>query len=469
MQELRKKIDISSYINNGFEGKNFTQSFKSPVLNAPWLNISPANVATVQSAIAAADQSLKKWSGVSPFERGQLLRSIAKKIRENASFLAEMMTLEIGKPISESLTEVEYAAGYFDWYAGEGERIYGTLIPSRHPHKRISIQYMPVGVCGLITPWNFPLAIPGRKIAAALAAGCTVVLKPSPECPISALAIAYIAAEVGMPAGVINVVIGPEELVGEEMIASMKVRKISFTGSCEVGKLLYRNCADTMKKMTLELGGHAPVIIYDDADLDFAVEQIVAAKFRNSGQTCVAPNRFFVQKSIYTPFSEKLVSAVRKLKVGDPRNYDTAISNVLHPSVTEKYENHLNDALKKGARNLLSPMPAILSGVTPEMKVYHEETFGPLLPLISFTKDEEAIRAANDTEYGLAAYVFTTNLRRADQAVNQLEYGIVGLNDGLPSSPEISFGGMKGSGFGREGGPHAIYDYLVEKCVSAQP
>lgn len=470
MEKLKTKINLSSYINNQFQKESGpVEVLDSPVSKSPWLNLYPADVKMSKDAVKAASDALKEWSALSPFARSGMLRAIAAKMRANQAFLAEIMTLEIGKPIKESKVEVEYAAGYFDWYAAEGERVHGSIMPSRYPNKRLSIQYGPVGVCALITPWNFPLAIPGRKIAAALAAGCTVVLKPSPECPMSALAIAYMASEVGVPAGVVNVLIGSETEIGQVLLESSDVRKLSFTGSCEVGRLLFEKSARTLKKMTMELGGHAPLIVFDDADIDQAIEQTLAAKFRNSGQTCVAPNRLFVQSGIYDVFTERLVTAVRKLKVGDPRDEATDISDVLHPSVEEKFRLHKENALKFGGKEYLSGSPSIIGGINPQMLVYHEETFGPLLPLIRFTEDSEAIEAANRTEYGLAAYVFTQSLARADHAISALQYGVIGLNDGLPSAPETSFGGIKGSGFGREGGPHGIYDYLVEKCVSAQP
>jgi succinate-semialdehyde dehydrogenase/glutarate-semialdehyde dehydrogenase len=471
MEKLRTKVDISSYIDNSFipEDKDNLQVLNSPVLNEPWLKITPADQATVNIAIDSAHAAFHKWKTHTSFQRGKLLRNIASKLRQNKAFLAEIMTLEIGKPIRESEVEVEYAAGYFDWYASEGERVHGLILPSHHPHKKLSVQYMPVGVCGLITPWNFPLAIPARKIAATLAAGCTAVLKPSPECPLSALALAYIATEEGVPAGVLNVVVGGEAEIGKIMLSSPKVRKLSFTGSCEVGKLLYKQSADTLKKMTMELGGHAPLIVFDDADIDHAVKETIAAKFRNSGQTCVAPNRLFIQDTVYDAYVKKLVAAVSALKVGDPRAASTDISNVLHPSAKAKLDEHYADAIQLGAKKYMEGNPSIVGEITPDMKVYHEETFGPLLPLIRFKYESDAIEKANDTEFGLAAYVFTQDLARADRVVRQLEYGVIGLNDGMPSAPEASFGGIKGSGFGREGGPHGIYDYLVEKCVSAQP
>lgn len=470
MNFLRNKLDASSYVNNQFLPHNHrTQELKSPVLEEVWLKITPASEADVSHAIDAAHSAFEKWKKTTAFERAHLLRAIAQKLRQNQSFLAEIMTLEIGKPIKESAAEVEYAAGYFDWYASECERIYGLILPSRHERKRLSIQYMPIGVCGLITPWNFPLAIPGRKVAAALAAGCTVVLKPSPECPVSSLAMAYMAADMGLPAGVLNIVIGDEQTVGNALLRSQKVRKLSFTGSCEVGKLLYRESAETLKKMTMELGGHAPLIVFDDADIEQAVAETITAKFRNTGQTCVAPNRLFVQEKIYDKYVSQLTEKVKALKVGNPLDPATQISNILHPSVQKKLKEHYEDAVKKGAKSYMEGIPSIVGGIQPSMTVYHEETFGPLLPIIKFKDEAEVVQKANDTEFGLAAYVFTQNLGRADRVVSQLEYGLIGLNDGMPSSPEASFGGIKGSGFGREGGPNGIYDYLVEKCVSAQP
>ncbi len=472
LKDFLKSQQLSSFIDNQHTPCDLKHSTPiiSPVTKEAWKSITPATDLDVKNAIKAAHGAFEAWSHTPAPTRAFHLRDVAYLLHENKTALAEVMALEMGKPIAEGEKEVDYAAGFCEWFAGEAERLYGLTIPSHYKNKKLSLSYQPVGVCGIITPWNFPIAMLARKVAAALAAGCTVVCKPSPECPVSALAFAEIMQQVGVPSGVMNVVVGPEEMIGNTFMGSDQVRKISFTGSLAVGRSLYSKCALTMKTITLELGGHAPLIVFDDADIDVAVRETINAKFRNNGQTCVAPNRIYVHSQIYNTYVSKLVDAIRKLKVGSPLERETEISEVLHPSVEKRLHDQIVDAVKKGAYALLqgshSYEPTVFDRVTPDMTLYYEETFGPVVPLISFEKEAEVIQMANDTQFGLAAYLFTKDLERAHTVSSALEYGVIGLNDGLPSAPEGSFGGVKSSGFGREGGPNGIKEFLEEKYVS---
>lgn len=463
---------FSSFINGNFiKGhEQAKEDFISLTTGKKWKSFIPVQPEDSKQAIAAAKNASMQWKMIPPPIRGAYIRKIGDALLANKEVLAHLMAMEMGKPIKEGANEVDYAAGFYYWFSGEAERIYGLTIPSQHPRKRLMVSFQPIGVCGVITPWNFPLAMGARKIAAALAAGCTVVCKPSPECPFSTLLLGKIAQEINLPPGVINILIGPEKEIGEALLASVDVRKMTFTGSCEVGRYLYRGSAETLKKITLELGGHAPLLVFDDADLEKAVEGTITAKFRNNGQTCVAPNRILLQEKIFESYKKKLIESTKKLCVGNPLDSKTDLSTVLHPASIEKVQEHVKDALDKGAtadlKGEFSYQPTILSEVNSSMKVFHEETFGPVLPLISFKTLEEAISIANDSLYGLAAYAFTQNLKQAHIVAECLEYGIIGLNDGLPSTPQGSFGGVKYSGFGREGGPSGIREYLVEKYIS---
>jgi len=430
----------------------------------------PAKEEGIGRSLEAAQKAFASWKNVPGSVRAQYLRRTAFLMRENREFLAELMAKEMGKPVTEGLGEVEYSASFFDWFAGEAERIYGMTVPSHHPYKSLMLVYEPVGVCGVITPWNFPLAMPARKIAAALAAGCTVAAKPSGETAASMLLFAHFFEKIGLPEGVFNVLLGDGKFIGKALLHSPIVRKISFTGSTEVGRHLYEHSAGTLKKLTLELGGHAPFLVFDDADLEIAVKEAVVAKFRNTGQTCVAANRFLVQKGIYDAFLERFTEAVKALQVGSPFDPATEVSTVLHPASEEKVRAHIDDALEQGAKALLKGKepyePTILTEVTPKMRIFREETFGPVAPITPFSTFEEGIALANDTPFGLAAYLCSSGLKQAHRAAAELQYGVIGVNDGLPSSAETSFGGVKQSGLGREGGPTGIYEYLVEKFVS---
>ena len=464
---------LGSFINGTFQvsGKR-KEELVSPVTGKPWKTLLPASSEEAQQAIKAAESALPLWKKTPALVRANYLRNIGDLVTEYGDEFARLMAMEMGKPITQGKGEVTYAAGYFYWYAGEAERVYGLTIPSQFKEKRLMILYEPMGVCAAITPWNFPLAIPVRKIAAALAAGCTVVNKPSPESPITMLLFAHICHMAALPPGVINIIPGPEKEIGEALLDSPVVRKLSFTGSTEVGRYLYARSANTVKKLTMELGGHAPALVFDDADLNKAVMGIIHAKFRNNGQTCICPNRILVQKGIHDAFIKKFVEEVKKLKLGDPLDLESELSAILHPASVKKVTGHIQEALAKGAKAELRGKrpcdPAVLSGITSNMVLFHEETFGPVAPIVKFTSDEEGVALANKCEYGLASYIFTENLSRANRVIDALEYGIIGLNDGLPSSYQASFGGTKNSGFGREGGPTGIYEYLQEKFVSIQ-
>jgi succinate-semialdehyde dehydrogenase/glutarate-semialdehyde dehydrogenase len=434
--------------------------------------------ADAKAAIDAAQSAYKGWAALTAQKRSELLYRWYSLVMAQKEELARLLTREQGKPLAEARGEIEYGASFILWYAEEAKRVYGQTVPASAPDKRILVVQQPVGVVGAITPWNFPNAMITRKVAPALAAGCTVVLKPAEQTPLSALALAELAEEAGIPAGVFNVVTGDPVAIGRAMLDDFRVRKISFTGSTEVGKLLMRESAETMKRLSLELGGHAPFLVFADADLDAAVEGAIASKFRNAGQTCICANRFIVEASVAEEFGRRLAAAVAKLKVGNGFEDGVSVGPLIDQAALEKVERHVSDAVQRGARVLtggrrLSEFrtgyfyaPTVLEGVTPEMLVCQEETFGPVAPIIPFTTEEEAIRLANDTRYGLAAYAYTRDLGRAFRVAEGLEYGIVGLNDGRPSTAQAPFGGFKESGLGREGGPWGIQAFLEVKYIS---
>jgi succinate-semialdehyde dehydrogenase/glutarate-semialdehyde dehydrogenase len=425
-------------------------------------------------AIVAAHEAFKPWSKLLARERSQVLRRWYDLIMEHADELALLLTTEQGKPLAEAKGEILYGASFVELYAEEGKRIYGETIPSHKPDARIVVMKQPVGVVAAITPWNFPSAMITRKVAPAIAAGCTVVLKPAEDTPLSALALAELAARAGIPKGVLNIVTAEDPVpVGAAMTSNPLVRMLTFTGSTEVGKLLMRDAAATVKRVSMELGGNAPFIVFDDADLDRAVAGAVASKFRNAGQTCVCANRILVQSGIYDAFAEKLTAAVERLKVGHGTEKGVTVGPLINNQAIEKVEAHVIDAVEAGAKVVVGGKrsslggtfyePTILTNVKPEMRVAHEETFGPVAPLIKFAFEEEAIQIANDTTYGLAAYFFTRDLARSWRVAEALEYGIVGVNEGVTSTEIAPFGGFKESGIGREGSHHGIEEFVEIK------
>ncbi len=427
-------------------------------------------------AIDLAEEAWQSWRRQTAKERAHILRRWYDLIVESQDDLAIIMTTEQGKPLAEAKGEVLYGASYVEWFAEEAKRIYGDTIPMAQRDKRIIVLKEPVGVCAAITPWNFPSAMITRKVAPALASGCTVVVKPAAETPFSALALARLAEEAGIPAGVFNVLTGPAREIGAELTENSKVRKLSFTGSTEVGKMLMRACASTVKKISLELGGHAPFLVFDDANLDAAVEGAVSSKYRNSGQTCVCANRLLVQRGVYESFAEKLVTAVQEqLRVGNGFDEQVNQGPLIDLNAVIKVEEQIRDAVDKGARiacggkriqgNGFFFEPTILLDVTPEMLIAREETFGPVAPLFAFDTEEEAVAMANDTPYGLASYFYSQDVSRVWRVAEALEYGMVGINTGIMSSEAAPFGGIKESGIGREGSRYGIDEYLEIKYL----
>ena len=431
--------------------------------------------AETRRAIEAASKAYPVWRRKTAKERGAILRKWYDLMMANQEDLAVLMTTEQGKPLAEAKGEVAYAAAFIDWFAEECKRVYGDTIPSPNPDWRIVVTKEPVGVCAAITPWNFPAAMIARKVGPALAAGCTMVAKPATQTPYSAFALAVLAERAGVPKGVFSVVTGKSGEIGTEMTTNPIVRKITFTGSTDVGKLLMKQAAGTVKKVSMELGGNAPFIVFDDADLDAAVAGAIAAKFRNAGQTCVCANRIYVQDGVYDAFADKLAGAVAKLKVGDGLKPGVDQGPLIDSNAVAKVEEHIADAVGKGARIVVGGkrhelggsffQPTVLIGVTPTMAVAREETFGPVAPLFRFKTEEEAIAMANDTEFGLASYFFSRDIGRIWRVAESLESGLVGVNAGVISTVEAPFGGFKESGVGREGSKYGIDDYLQIKYV----
>lgn len=431
--------------------------------------------AEARQAIEGADAAWKAWRNKSAKERSNILRRWFELIIENSDDLARIMTAEQGKPLSESKGEIAYGASYLEWYAEEGKRVYGDTIPAPSRDKRIVVTKEPIGVCAAITPWNFPSSMITRKVGAALAAGCPIVVKPASQTPYSALALAVLSEEAGVPTGVFSVITGSASAIGGEMTSNDLVRKVSFTGSTEVGRLLMQQSAGTIKKVSMELGGNAPFIVFEDADLDAAVEGAMASKYRNTGQTCVCTNRFYVHDRVYDEFCQKLVNAVGKLKVGNGFDDGVTQGPLIDQAAVNKVEEHVADALTKGGRILAGGKPhalglsffepTVIADATAEMKVAYEETFGPLAPVFRFHSDEEVIDQANDTEFGLAAYFYSRDIGRVWRVSEALEYGMVGINTGIISNEAAPFGGIKQSGLGREGSHYGLDDYLVVKYL----
>ncbi|MER9793481.1 MULTISPECIES: NAD-dependent succinate-semialdehyde dehydrogenase [unclassified Mesorhizobium] len=428
-----------------------------------------------RAAIAAAAEAFKGWKKRTHAERAGFLERWHDLIRQHEQDLALLLTLEQGKPLAEALAEIRYGASFVKWFSEEARRIGGSTIPSPTADRRILVLKEPVGVCAIITPWNFPNAMIARKVAPALAAGCTVVIKPSEFTPFSALALGVLAERAGIPAGVINIVTGMPVEIGNELMANQTVRKISFTGSTRVGALLMRGASDSIKRLSLELGGNAPFIVFDDADLDKAVEGVIASKFRNGGQTCVCANRILVQEGVYDAFAEKLSRRVTRMKVGAGTDEGTEIGPMINAAAIDKIERHIADAQAKGAQIIAQSetmpegkqyaRPVVLGEATTGMLLASEETFGPVAPLFRFETEEEAIAIANGTPFGLAAYFYTDNLKRSWRVAEALEFGMVGLNTGMISTEVAPFGGVKQSGVGREGSQLGIEEYLEVKAL----
>ncbi|MFP4308232.1 MAG: NAD-dependent succinate-semialdehyde dehydrogenase [Desulfococcaceae bacterium] len=429
----------------------------------------------VSEAVAAAEAAWPAWRSKTAGERAGILRRWRDLMMKHQEDLARLMTAEQGKPLTESRGEVAYAASFIEWFAEEGKRVYGDTIPTHTPDARIVVIREPVGVCAAITPWNFPSAMITRKAGPALAAGCTMVVKPAGQTPFSATALAELAERAGIPAGVFNVVTGKSSVVGPALTGDPRVRKLTFTGSTEVGRTLMRACADTVKKISLELGGNAPFIVFDDADLDAAVEGAIASKYRNTGQTCVCANRMLVQSGVYYAFAERLVEKVKDLKVADGSTEGADQGPLIDQSALEKVEALLADAKEKGAEVMTGGerhelggtffQPTVLTGATPEMRLAKEEIFGPVAPLFRFETEADALKMANDTEFGLAAYFYSRDIGRVWRVSEGLEYGIVGVNTGLISTAVAPFGGMKQSGIGREGSRYGIEEFVEIKYL----
>ncbi|MFI4891308.1 MAG: NADP-dependent succinate-semialdehyde dehydrogenase [Steroidobacterales bacterium] len=472
-----KLLRESCYINGEWVSADSaaTLPVRNPATGAQIGVIPNMGTAETRRAIEAASRALPAWAARTAKERSNLLRRWFELMLVHQQDLAVLMTAEQGKPLAESKGEIAYAASFLEWFAEEGKRLYGDVIPAHQSDKRILVLRQPVGVVAAITPWNFPSAMITRKVGPALAAGCTIVCKPATQTPYSALALAELAAHAGIPPGVFNVVTGSATQIGAEMTSNPLVRKVTFTGSTEIGKKLMAQCAGTMKKISMELGGNAPFIVFDDADLDAAVQGAIASKYRNTGQTCVCANRLLVQEGVYEVFTKKLTEAVAKLRVGDGLAGVTEQGPLIDAKALAKVEEHIADALSKGAKLALGGKPhalghtffepTILTGVTPDMMVAREETFGPVAPLFKFKTEAQAIAMANDTEFGLAAYVYTRDLARSWRVSEAIEYGIVGLNTGIISTEVAPFGGIKESGNGREGSKYGILDYTEIKYV----
>jgi succinate-semialdehyde dehydrogenase/glutarate-semialdehyde dehydrogenase len=452
-----------------------TISVTNPATGAEIAKVPDLGVAETERAIAAATAAFKTWAQKTALERANILMAWYELMLAEKDTLAALMTAEQGKPLAEAKGEVIYGANFIRWFAEEGRRAYGDVIPTHRNDARIVVLKQPVGVVAAITPWNFPIAMITRKAGPALAAGCTMIIKPSEETPLCALALADLAERAGVPAGVLNVVTGDAPTVVGAMMRSQDVRKVSFTGSTEVGKLLMRQSADTVKKVSMELGGNAPLIVFDDADLDLAVKGAIASKYRNVGQTCVCANRMFVQDGIYDRFAEKLVEAVKKMKVAPGTEPGSDLGPLINEDAVAKVEAHVADARAKGAtvatggkRHALGGLfyePTVILNATTEMRFTREETFGPVAPLYRFKDESEAVALANASEFGLASYFFTSNISRAWRVAEALESGIVGVNEGVISTEVAPFGGVKQSGVGREGSRYGLEDYLEVKYV----
>ena len=482
-QEMINRIFIGGkWVDSAASGATF--EVINPATGETLATLPDAGREEMQRAIDAAAGIQSEWQETTAQERAQIMQRAARLVHERKEHLARVMTLEQGKPLAESRGEIVYAASFVEWFAEEGRRVYGDIVPSNSPDKRIMVIKRPVGVTAAITPWNFPAAMITRKCAPALAAGCTMVIKPSELTPLSALEMARIFEEAGLPDGVLSIVCGLDAAaITSAVMEDRRVRKLSFTGSTPVGKLLMKQAADTMKRLSLELGGHAPFIVFEDADMEAAVEGALASKMRNMGQTCVCANRIYVQRSAIDEFSKRLIEKMSQMKVGDGLEEGVEVGPLIEAKALEKVERHVADAKEKGATVALGGervdangsngsgggafyAPTVLTDVDDTMLVTQEETFGPVAALIPFDTEEEVVRRANNTVFGLSSYFFTRDVGRVMRLGEQLEYGIIGANDGMPSTAQAPFGGLKESGFGREGGHQGIEEYLDTKYIS---
>ena len=472
-----KFLHHNAYINGAWISYSNTFEVRNPFDHSLIAEVADLGRDECKQAIQAAHDAFQIWKKYAAGERAAILKKWFQLQMENVDALADLLTTEQGKPLAEAKGEIKYGASFVEWFAEEARRAYGDVIPGHHSDKRITVIKQPVGVVGAITPWNFPNAMITRKVAPALAAGCTVVIKPSEITPLSALALAELAEEAGFPKGVLNILTSTDAAgIGEELCYNPLVKKVSFTGSTRVGKILLKQCADQVKKISLELGGNAPFIVFDDADVDAAVQGAIASKFRNAGQTCVCANRIFAQEGIYEEFTEKLSKAIQELKVGNGKTEGVTIGPMIGERAVLAVEDRLADAVSKGAQvltggNRLAEKPSllfeptILTGATKEMKVFQEEIFGPVAPVFKFSTEAEVLELANHTEYGLASYFYGRDYARIWRVAEGLEYGMVGINTGMISTPVAPFGGVKESGMGREGSKYGIEDYLDIKYM----
>jgi len=474
MQPMAATVDVPLLQLESDSGETFP--VENPATGETIAEVPRMGVAETRRAIARAEEALPKWRAMLAKDRARILRRWSDLMMENQEGLARLLTTEQGKPLAESRTEIAYAASFYEWFGEEGKRVYGDTIPTYAADRRIVVTKDPVGVTVGITPWNFPAAMPTRKSAPALAAGCTMVLKPAEHTPLSALAIAQLGLEAGLPEGVFQIVTGSAEdapVIGGEMTSNHTVRKLGFTGSTEIGKLLMAQCAQQVKKVSLELGGNAPFIVFDDADLEEAVAGAMICKFRNSGQTCISANRILVQDGIYDAFVSRLVEETSKLKVGNGLDPDTTVGPLIEQSAIDKVERHVADAVERGGEVLLGGagieglfwQPTVVTGVSAEAAMSCEETFGPVAGIARFSTEEQAVRDANNTPYGLATYYYTRDMARIWRLSESLEYGIHGINTGLISAENVPFGGVKESGIGREGSKYGIEEWLEIKYL----
>ena len=466
----------AAYVNGSWVKADATFDVLNPATGDLVARLPDLGAEETRQAIEAAEVAQKAWAKLPAKERAVILRRWYDLIMQNQEDLAQILTAEMGKPLAEARGEIAYGASFIEWFAEEGKRVYGDVIPQHQGDKRILVLKQPIGVVAAITPWNFPNAMITRKVAPALAVGCACVVKPAAETPLSALALAALAEEAGLPAGLLNIVVGKNSrAIGGELCENQTVRKLTFTGSTEVGRILMRQCADDIKKVSLELGGNAPFIVFDDADIDAAVEGAIASKYRNSGQTCVCANRLYVQSAVYDEFLEKYSAAVRGMKVGNGAEEGVVQGPLIGEDAVLKVEEHIEDAVSKGAtvieggkRHALGGSffePTIVRDVTREMKVAREETFGPLAPVFRFEDEADVIAQSNDTEFGLASYFYAKDISRVWRVAEELEYGMVAVNTGILSTEVAPFGGVKQSGLGREGSKYGIDDYVEMKYI----